>query len=99
MSRSYKRMLDVATPSAAPLNTGDARDLAYHFFQDAFHLKDWLSNDPETAKLNGELHRLFKSNLALGAAADIANGVKHLHLTRSSYITGVKAGHAELASE
>ena len=46
MERSHERLLRTADPSH-DVGSADARDTLFHFFQDAYHLKDWLKNaDP-----------------------------------------------------
>jgi hypothetical protein len=54
-------------------------DDAYAFFQNCYHLKDWLKNDhafPKAAQVEGYV----TSTPALALCADIANGMKHLLL-------------------
>lgn len=58
-------------------------DDVYSFFENCHHLKDWIKNDAElpAAKRDGaEAH--MKAHDELKLAADIANGTKHLVLTR-----------------
>jgi hypothetical protein len=62
------------------------RDDFYHFFLHCFHLKDWLKNDVAVPKeVGGRAEQLFDKSKApspLVLCADIANGVKHLHLDK-----------------
>jgi hypothetical protein len=53
-----------------------ARDRLFHFFQDAYHLKDWIKNDPATKRLPVET--AIAAELAV--CADLANGTKHFRL-------------------
>ena len=45
MGRSHARLVAIAN-SDIELGSDDARDALFHFFQDAYQLKDWLKNDP-----------------------------------------------------
>jgi hypothetical protein len=77
------------------LNTIDYNDGIWHFFQDCYHLKDWIINDPSVDisikgkyldKKHKEGHKVEKyiiDNLDLSICADLANRSKHLKLTHS----------------
>ena len=59
-------------------------DDIYAFFQNAYHLKDWLRNDPsvaDSAKFRVETH--INMNKPLCLCADICNSLKHLTLKQS----------------
>ncbi len=62
-------------------NTELYDDDIYHFFQDAWHLKDWIENDPLVPSTVGDQ---VKQELGLArtfrVAADFANGTKHMVL-------------------
>jgi hypothetical protein len=59
-------------------------DAVYHFFQDAWHLKDWLKNDGSiSASVKSRIEPDVNAQPSLCAAADIANGSKHLELQNS----------------
>lgn len=76
MHRSFARLHGTQNDS----NAYD--DDLYHFFQDAWHLKDWIRNDPETGPSVGHLVETeLNKHAALRRAADIANGTKHHLLT------------------
>jgi len=69
----------MASGYGEPYLTADgARDIFYHFCQDAYHLKDWLKNDPTVD--SGDVEKLIDDSLCLKIIADLANGTKHLHL-------------------
>jgi hypothetical protein len=85
--RAESRVLKLA--NALTTNGGSTEDhLEYEdaviaFFQHAWHLKDWIRNDPSiSVPLNGSVLSRFESDIALGVCADIANGTKHFLLTR-----------------
>jgi hypothetical protein len=56
-------------------------DDIYHFFQDAWHLKDWIKNDPSVpSKVRGQVEKKVKNVRPFRVAADFANGTKHMIL-------------------
>jgi hypothetical protein len=58
-------------------------DDIYHFFQDAWHLKDWIKNDPSISKtVRNSIEDEVKNVKPLRIAADIANGTKHMELKK-----------------
>ncbi|MGW5684589.1 hypothetical protein [Nonomuraea sp. NPDC003754] len=86
MVRSFNRLLQAAGPST--MDSAEARDFLFHFFQDAYHLKEWIKNDPDPAcaQAKREVEDIFdkvKGVPALQVAADLCNGLKHLRLTAS----------------
>lgn len=81
MLRSKEKLDNTQGPGGGPYGSNEARDILYHFFQDAFHLKDWIKNDttvpmPDKAKLEAEAHKL----VSLRMCADLCNGSKHLRV-------------------
>jgi hypothetical protein len=59
-------------------------DDVYHFFMDAWHLKDWIKNDPSvTFPDRNQIENDVGDVKALRIAADFANGAKHMIRTRS----------------
>lgn len=84
MLRSHKRLRVAAGPTS--LSSEDARDELYHFFQNAFHLRDWLKKDSSITIPATDIESLFSNTSnavpALQLAADLANGIKHLGLDR-----------------
>ncbi|MGW3308207.1 hypothetical protein ACWDG9_16655 [Streptomyces sp. NPDC001073] len=82
MNRSHLRLIQNAGPYRSPyLTSEDARDALYSFFQNAYHLKDWIKNDPAVDSHGVEV--FITSTLHLSVTADLANGAKHLRLTSS----------------
>src|SRR5262245_44176756 len=58
-------------------------DDIYAFFQNCYHLKDWIKNDktaPQAKKDDVEDH--INAHPCLRLCADICNGLKHLVLTK-----------------
>jgi hypothetical protein len=63
------------------------KDDIWHFFQDCYHLKDWLKNDStiddKTKGKNGDnIEKFVRSNIELQLCADLANRTKHLELLK-----------------
>lgn len=93
----YQRMLRgrVRLEEAAMGGSGsdEARDRLFHFFQDAYHLKDWLKNDDDPRiPAKRDVEALFtdptSSVPVLRLAADLCNGVKHRTLRPGSSKSG-----------
>ena len=59
-------------------------DDIYHFFQDCWHLKDWIKNDATLSQSTREgIISEAKKTDSLKYCADLANGSKHLKLERA----------------
>ena len=61
-----------------------------HFFQDCWHLKDWIKNDPALLGQGGVIEAEVDAHKALRIAADLANGCKHLNRNQhreGAYVT------------
>ncbi|MFD1940581.1 hypothetical protein ACFSKW_54920 [Nonomuraea mangrovi] len=89
MLRSHKRLISLASGSSA--SSDEAKDALFHFFQDAFHLRDWLYHDTDPGlrskvaqdELKYSAHSIIKTNPILQLCADLCNGTKHLQLDRA----------------
>lgn len=57
------------------------QDEVYAFFQNAYHLKDWLKNDPAASAQVLDVERFIDSSHGMRLCADLCNGSKHLTLT------------------
>ncbi len=66
-----------------PGGTDEALDTALSFFESVHHLKDWLANDRSSGINEALVESLIKRNPVLRICADLANGSKHLVLTRA----------------
>jgi hypothetical protein len=78
MQRSYVRLLDIAS-GRVMASSDEARDALFHYFQDAYHLKDWLRNSGEaTAGIEDDI----TNTPALALCADLCNGTKHFRLNK-----------------
>lgn len=60
----------------------DLLDDIHGFFQNCYHLKDWLKNDPAFTKCTGlQIENHVTNTPELAICADICNSTKHLTLT------------------
>jgi len=78
MLRSHRRLVDHADGRTGA-GSDEVRDALFHFFQDAYHLKDWIKNDPGTEHL--QPGKAVKRSKPLRIAADVCNGTKHFGLS------------------
>jgi hypothetical protein len=78
--RSYFLLTTVAA-GREWASTDEARDVLVHFFQDAYHLKDWIKNDRQVTTTDVE--QVVNGSPSLRLCADLCNGTKHLSLTRT----------------
>jgi len=69
--RSRKRVMRPHRSSVA------YNDDLQHYFQDCWHLKDWIMNDP-SAGVSGTIEQEVEAHRALLVVADLANASKHL---------------------
>ena len=75
MKRSYARL------SRRYESSIDYDDDLVHFFQDCWHLKDWIKNDKTVpSNVSSSIEDVVSSYKALRIAADLANGWKHMEL-------------------
>jgi hypothetical protein len=82
MQRSYQRLLQASQgtdPTAQ--SSEDVRDTLYHFFQDTYHLKDWIGNDSSVATGHRLDVQYVNNRSILQLCADLCNGTKHLSLS------------------
>jgi hypothetical protein len=81
MLRSHMLLVRVAGGHDAA-SSDQARDALVHFFQDAYHLKDWIKNDPQVTTRDPE--HLVDTSEPLRLCADLCNGTKHFRLTKKA---------------
>ena len=79
MIRSFQNLWGVA-PVTNSFVAADIEDGFINFFQNAWHLKDWLKNDPTTSAQVRDIEQHVNATPALKLVADVANGSKHLSL-------------------
>jgi hypothetical protein len=73
----------------AARNDVEFQDMMWAFFQNCWHLKDWVKHDPlaSQAQKHAVKSQVHQSTLLL-ACRDLCNGTKHLKLDRPSLGTG-----------
>jgi hypothetical protein len=71
LQRSFERISQPYQSSVA------YDDDLQHFFQDCFHLKDWIKNDPSSG-VGAQIEAEVQAERPLRIAADLANAAKHL---------------------
>lgn len=67
-------------------STDHFQDDAYAFFQNCYHLKDWLKNDLATKHLVSDVERYINESTPLSLCADMANGSKHMELDQRARV-------------
>jgi hypothetical protein len=76
------KQLNDGMEHAAPSDT--YVDDIYAFFQNCYHLKDWLKNDPAyTSHTDQQIEDYVTKTESLSICADICNGSKHLTFNRT----------------
>lgn len=74
----YERLVRSLERVTQPYKSSVAYDDALqHYFQDCWHLKDWIRNDPG-ARIGAAIEIEVDAHKALRIVADLANGAKHL---------------------
>lgn len=73
-------------------------DDIYSFFQNCYHLKDWIKHDSKVAtSVQQEVETYINSNRPLRLCADICNSLKHLRLTSNRSGEGPAFGQKQYA--
>lgn len=78
MLRSRRRLIERAMGQVMA-SPDEARDMLFHLFQDAYHLKDWIKND--STAVTGDVEKFVKAHPPLALCGDLCNGTKHYKLT------------------
>jgi hypothetical protein len=77
--RYYERFKKLNDGKAKEPSSEANMDDIYAFFQNCYHLKDWLRNDPAYTFHSGkEIEEHVNQSRELSICADICNGSKHL---------------------
>ena len=83
--RSYNRINQPYMSSVA------YDDDLQHYFQDCWHLKDWIQNDSGSDVCEKQIEKEVAAHKALRIVGDLAISAKHLHRTRTdregAYVT------------
>ena len=64
----------------------DELDYFISFFQNCFHLKDWIIEAQKNDGINwsNKIHAMINSNQSMKICRDLCNGLKHLRINRPS---------------
>lgn len=81
--RWFKRVQLIQEKSVTCQLTAEDIDTIFAYFQNAFHLRDWIEDS--RPPLRNKLETFVRSNFEIGACRDICNGLKHKRLTRPSH--------------
>lgn len=73
----------------------DYWDIAFAFFQNSYHLKDWIQY--EFPELRSKLELLISEDPSLSYCADICNGTKHREASRNNRVPGHLIGIRQYA--
>lgn len=75
----------------------DYQDDVWSFFQNCWHLKDWIRNDPLLSEdVKERIKEAVENSPVLAIANDMANGTKHLELHRPR--AGASYDHVRIAT-
>lgn len=61
--------------------TEEEWDDYYHFFQDAYHLKDWIIHDEVVTIGRDEVNNFIDGNINMKLLQSVVNSLKHLKIT------------------
>lgn len=84
LENQYQRMIRFYKRAINSTDSIDELDFLTAFFQNCFHLKDWLIIYDVDAEIKTKVNNLINSNDELKMCRDICNGMKHLRLTNPS---------------
>ena len=82
VQRWHSRLKQIATQMSQTKDTELDFDFIYAFFQNCYHLRDWLENSGAIS--HQKLQDLFRDHYEMQICRDICNGTKHFDLTRPS---------------
>jgi len=83
--RWHKRVNELRANQALGLDANDI-DLVIAFFQNCYHLRDWLS--ASRPDLTANVDAFYNNSFEMAACRDVCNGFKHKTLTRPSLDAG-----------
>ncbi len=77
MKRSYERFMKICTDNGTHINDTEAKDAAEDFFNQCYHLKDWLKKDTEIKLIEDVEAFVHKGSQSLVLAGVYCNSLKH----------------------
>ena len=83
MKRSYERLKKINTDNGNTISNADAKDATEGFFNQCYHLKDWLRKDTSIILVE-DVEAFISRSIPLCIAADYCNSFKHAGLDRES---------------
>lgn len=84
MQRWYVRFEQIVRGRLHDVASDNYVDEIYGFFQNCYHLKDWIKNDPSVpASAQQAVEGYIDASRPLSLCADICNATKHLTLRTS----------------
>ena len=82
MERALNNLDRIYSGSSGAIPAEDCRDTVLSFFQNCYHLKDWLINDASGTFRKDAVENFVNVSRELRLCADLCNGSKHLKLTK-----------------
>lgn len=98
MKRYFTRFKKINNGKLHDQSSSNYDDDVYAFFQNCYHLKDWIKNDPACVNWS-KVEDCINQNTDLSICADLCNALKHLALTkppRSTENPNFAGGHITL---
>ncbi|MEK4034271.1 hypothetical protein WOC76_12595 [Methylocystis sp. IM3] len=80
MMRVYEKLKTISTDNGPHIDNAEVGDLAEAFFNQCYHLKDWVKKDPATAFIDVEAY--INKTGPLRIVADYCNSLKHAGLDK-----------------
>lgn len=80
MKRWYERFSALNNGRLHDVPSENYLDEIYAFFQNCYHLKDWIKNDSLPSNIQSAVESYINHDRALSLCADICNSLKHLQL-------------------
>ncbi len=81
LHRWHKRVKEIGTANSNSEDMEKEHDYVYAFFQNCYHLKDWLKHS-QVISPPQKVEDFINRHQEMQICADICNGTKHFHLTK-----------------
>lgn len=82
VNRWFERFRETSTGRQHGVDSDNYQDEVYAFFQNCYHLKDWLQADGYSSGLVSDVEGFINNSDELKLCADLCNGSKHSKLKR-----------------
>lgn len=80
--RWFDRFTQINDGRYHTISSNNYLDEVYAFFQNCYHLKDWIKNDETAGDFSTSVENYVNNNRHLRLCADICNGSKHFKLNK-----------------